>query len=122
MATKNGPVMEEKNEKKNDFSSTYRCKTESKHITTLGLDQTDMPKSNIKSQKLTFVAAVISAISVINFGFVLEYAAPAIPQLMHPSVGALQLNEDSSAWFGVSKFNLEFTCSFSCLIEHDKKK
>ena len=112
MAGKNGTTEQGKNDEKKDFSPIYRCKTESKYVTTLGLDQADKSKSGIGSHKLMLIAAIVSALSVLNFGFILEYAAPAIPQLMHPSVGVLQLNADSSAWFGVRKFNVELTCNF----------
>ncbi|EDV20425.1 uncharacterized protein TRIADDRAFT_32044 [Trichoplax adhaerens] len=50
--------------------------------------------------KNTFLAALIAMIGTINFGFVFEYSAPAIPQLMANHMGALRLDENSSSLFG----------------------
>ncbi|EDV20427.1 uncharacterized protein TRIADDRAFT_61088 [Trichoplax adhaerens] len=101
--------IEEKNVKKKKSKTIYYNKTASKHVTTIGIDEDKKPKSGIVSHKLMFISAVIGGLSVINFGFVLEYAAPAIPQLMLPSAGILRLDEDSSAWFGIYSSNSTFS-------------
>ena len=75
----------------------------SKNITVIGYDHDDAIKQQTRtSDKKAFLAAFAALLGVINFGFVLEYVAPAIPQLMEDYMGPLRLDGNSSALFGVS--------------------
>ena len=79
----------------------------SKNITVIGYDYDEAIRQQAKtSDKKAFLAAFAALLGVINFGFVLEYVAPAIPQLMEDHMGPLRLDGNSSALFGVSMLSI----------------
>lgn len=51
------------------------------------------------------MAALIACLGSVSFGYALEYASPALPELQERTAGKLQLNQSESAWFTVMILN-----------------
>ena len=47
------------------------------------------------------ITALIACLGSVSFGYALEYASPALPELEEPSAKKLQLDQSESAWFTV---------------------